>query len=129
MTVENAVTLTLAEAITAGRAPRSGPAGDRPDVVQLRPKLVRDLLLAVATDEDEDASGWSMDVRVRPHEGLNKVAQDVERQYFTRLYLQERGDFAAMARVLLGDADSGRKVQLRFNQLGLKVRELKVRIP
>lgn len=129
MTIENAVTLTLAEAITAGRAPWSGPAGERPDVVQLRPKLVRDLLLAVATDDDEDASGWCMDVRVRPHEGLNKVAQDVERQYFTRLYLQERGDFAAMARVLLGDSDSGRKVQLRFNQLGLKVRELKARIP
>ncbi len=58
-------------------------------------------------------------------EGLNKVAQDVERQYFTRLYLQERGDFSAMAAILLGDREASRKVQLRFNQLGLKVRELK----
>lgn len=129
MTVENAITLTLAEAVTAGRAARTGPAADRPDVVQVRPKLVRDLLLAVSDGEELDDSGWGMEVRVRAHEGLNKVAQDVERQYFTRLYLEERGDFAAMAKVLLGDAEGGRKVQLRFNQLGLKVRELKARIP
>ena len=52
MTVENAITLLLAEAITAGRAVRTGPAADRPDVVQLRPKLVRDLLLAVSGAEE-----------------------------------------------------------------------------
>jgi two-component system nitrogen regulation response regulator GlnG len=56
---------------------------------------------------------------------LNKVAADVERQYFTQLYLQHDGDFRNMARVLMGDPDCARKVQLRFNQLGLKVRELK----
>ena len=129
MTIENAITLTLAEAVTAGRAVRSGPAADRPDVVQIRPKLVRDLLRAVSGPEEVDASGMGVEVRVRAHEGLNKVAQDVERQYFTRLYLQERGDFSAMAKILLGDPESGRKVQLRFNQLGLKVRELKARLP
>jgi hypothetical protein len=30
--------------------------------------------------------------------------------------------------VLLGDPEGARKVQLRFNQLGLKVRDLKQRI-
>ena len=128
MTVENAITLLLAEAITAGRAVRTGPAADRPDVVQLRPKLVRDLLLAVSGAEEPSEGGWALEVRIRANEGLNKVAQDVERQYFTRLYLQERGDFSAMAAVLLGDPDGGRKVQLRFNQLGLKVRQLKARL-
>ncbi len=128
MTVENALTLSIAEAADAGPGP-GGAAADRPDVVQVRPKLVRDLLLATGTHAEEDASGWAVEVRVRAHEGLNKVAQDVERQYFTRLYLQERGDFAAMAKVLLGDAGGARKVQLRFNQLGLKVRDLKERIP
>ncbi|MCK6504790.1 sigma 54-interacting transcriptional regulator [Myxococcota bacterium] len=127
MTVENAITFSLAEAASAGATPgRRGSGEDgRGDVVQVRPKLVRDLLVAVGADEDERDDGWRLEVRVRTHDGLNKVAQDVERQYFTRLYVQERGDFAAMARVLLGDADAGRKVQLRFNQLGLKVRELK----
>ena len=37
----------------------------------------------------------------------------------------EAGDFAAMARILLGDEAHARKVQLRFNQMGLKVRQLK----
>ena len=53
------------------------------------------------------------------------TALDIERQYFESLWVQEGGDFAAMARVLLGDASHARKVQLRFNQMGLKVRELK----
>ena len=124
MAIENAVTLTLAESIGAGRGEGSG----RADVVQVRPKLVRDLLLAgrVADDEEEEAAeGWKVEVRVRAHDTLNKIAQDVERQYFTRLYLQEKGDFASMARLLLGDPDGARKIQLRFNQLGLKVREMK----
>lgn len=127
MAIENAVTLTLAEAVGAGRSPGSG----RGDVVQVRPKLVRDLLLAgrlADDDEEEDAGGWRVEVRIRPHETLNRVAQDVERQFFTRLYLQEKGDFAAMATVLLGDTDGARKIQLRFNQLGLKVRELKEQV-
>ena len=73
-----------------------------------------------------DGAVW---VQIEPAAGLNAVAVDVERQYFTRLYLQERGDFAAMAQVLLGDADAARKVQLRFNQLGLKVRDLREHLP
>ena len=131
MTVENAITFSLAEAASAGTTPgrRASSMETRADVVQVRPKLVRDLLLAVGgLDDEEHEEGWSLDVRVRPHDGLNKVAQDVERQYFTWLYLREKGDFAMMAAVLLGDAEHARKVQLRFNQLGLKVRELKDRI-
>ncbi len=122
MTIENAVTFSLAESASSGASP--GGRG-RDDVVQLRPKLVRDLLLASVGGEVEEGQGWSVELKVRPHDGLNKVAQDVERQYFTRLYLQEKGDFAGMARVLLGDTEGARKVQLRFNQLGLKVRELR----
>ncbi len=129
MTVENAVTLSIAEAASAGRQPGTTGLAARADVIQVRPKLVRDLLLAVRSPDELDEAGWKVDVRVRPHEGLNKVAVDVERQYFTRLYIQERGDFASMARVLLGDLGSARKVQLRFNQLGLKVRDLKDAIP
>jgi hypothetical protein len=43
------------------------------------------------------------------------------------LWRTHGGDFARMAEVLLGDSAGARKVQLRFNQLGLKVRELKER--
>jgi len=122
MTIENALMLCLAEAIEAG-----GKEG-RADVIQVRPKLLRDLLVEAHVDDQEDEDGMEMGIRLRRQDGLNKVAQDVERQYFTRLYLEYKGDFAAMASVLLGDVTLARKVQLRFNQLGLKVRDLKERI-
>ena len=128
MTVENALTLSLAEALEAGS--RAGQSTARADVIQIRPKLVRDLLMATALQEDDpEAGGAQMELRVRPHDSLNKVAQDVERQYFTRLYLDNGGDFSAMAEALLDDAEHARKVQLRFNQLGLKVRDLKGQLP
>lgn len=118
MTVENALTFTLAE--LAGL-----PLGGRPDLVQVRPKLVRDLLRAVRSAPEAASDGWRCQVVVRPNETLNHLAQDVERQYFTQLYHQEDGDFAGIARILMGDPANARKVQLRFNQLGLKVREMK----
>jgi hypothetical protein len=72
-------------------------------------------------------SGFGLKVKLEPHESLNELSRSVERQYFTSLFVQEEGDFAAMARVLMGDANCARKVQLRFNQLGLRVRDLKAR--
>ncbi|MBT3224506.1 MAG: hypothetical protein HN348_36020, partial [Proteobacteria bacterium] len=121
MVIENSVLFALAEL--------SGVGGDRADVVQVRPKLIRDLLRHTVSDAAKvDGEGWTVVVSVKPNESLNKVAQECERQYFTHLYLRERGDFPAMARVLLGDESHSRKVQLRFNQLGLKVRELKERL-
>lgn len=119
MILENALTFTLAELTGL-------PPGGRADVVQVRPKVVRDLLRAVRSEErDQRQDGWHFEVRINPQNSLNQIAQDVERQYFQRLWEQEEGDFAAMARTLMGDPECARKVQLRFNQLGLKVRELK----
>lgn len=128
MVVENAIALALAESIFAG--PRLAAESEaRVDVVQVRPKLVRDQLRSVVLGGEADGeAGTKMSIRLRPQTGLNKVAQDVERQYFTQLYLEHNGDFAALASLLLGDADAARKVQLRFNQLGLKVRDLKARL-
>ncbi len=120
MTVENALTFTLAE--LAGVNP-----GERADVIQVRPKLVRDLLRAVRVEAPEEEGGWKIQVAIRPQASLNAISQSVERQYFERLFYQEEGDFAAMARLLMGDAGNARKVQLRFNQLGLRVRDMKVK--
>lgn len=118
MVIENVLTFTFAE--LAGL-----PPGGRGDIVQVRPKLVRDLLRAVHVGKGGDEEGWRTEVVVRPNETLNRLAQDVERQYFVKLWEQEDGDFSAMARILLGDAAHARKIQLRFNQLGLKVREMR----
>ena len=118
MVVENALTFTFAELAAL-------PGGGRADVVQVRPKLVRDLLRAVRVERPESEGGWRTEIVIRADPTLNHLAQEVERQYFAQLWEREEGDFAAMARVLTGDEAGARKVQLRFNQLGLKVREMK----
>ncbi len=119
MVAENAVLFALSEVLPL-------EAGGRRDVVAVRPKLVRDLLhdapaQGPATPED----GTWVKLRLQPQDTLNKVAVDVEVQYFTALYVQHKGDFGAMATTLLGDASHARKVQLRFNQMGLKVKTLR----
>lgn len=118
MVVENALTFTFAELTGL-------PPGGRADVVQVRPKVVRDLLRAVQSEQATEEDGWRCTIRIRPDATLNHVAQSVERQYFHKLWEQEEGDFAGMARLLMGDPECARKVQLRFNQLGLKVRNMK----
>lgn len=119
MVIENAVSFALAEGIGV-------PSGERPDVVQVRPKLVHDLLHAgVEAPPQPDGDGWRSSIVLRPNDTLNKVAVDAEKQYFVALWRESRGDFGRMAEVLLGSAEHARKVQLRFNQLGLKVRALK----
>ncbi len=123
MVAENAVLFALSELTGV-------PAGERPDVVQVRPKLVRDMLAADPTGASSGASGdgWRFTVAIQPQDTLNRVAVECERQYFEALWLEHQGDFGKMAAILLGDTEHARKVQLRFNQLGLKVRDLKERL-
>ncbi|MBN2804629.1 MAG: sigma-54-dependent Fis family transcriptional regulator [Deltaproteobacteria bacterium] len=64
-------------------------------------------------------------IEIKSNDTLNEVAKDVERQYFLHLYSQTGHDFIKMAEILLNDETKGRAVRLRFNQLGLKVREIK----
>jgi DNA-binding NtrC family response regulator len=124
MVVENAALFALTELAAV-------PAGERPDVVAVRPKIVADLLPAQApappppADGPVDADPRRQQVTLAPQETLNRVAVEVERQYFVALWRRYDGDFGRMAEVLLGDASAARKVQLRFNQLGLKVRDLR----
>jgi two-component system nitrogen regulation response regulator GlnG len=122
MTVENAALFALTEVLAV-------PPGERADVVQVRPKVLKDLLAHAVEDPERGGGGQDVVVTLRPTDTLNKVAQECERQYFRHLWLEHRGDFAGMAAVLLDDPDAARKVQLRFNQLGLKVRELKDLLP
>ncbi|MCB9669988.1 MAG: sigma 54-interacting transcriptional regulator [Alphaproteobacteria bacterium] len=123
MTAENAVLFALAEMTTAA-------TGDRSDVVTVRPKLVRDLLVAnLPAGEEAPRTDGDVVIHLEAQDTLNKVSVECERQYFTALYLRAQGDFGVMAERLLGDTQHARKVQLRFNQLGLKVRELRERLP
>ena len=64
----------------------------------------------------------------RPRSQLKDVARDLERDLYRRLFLETSGDFEAMARKLLSEGDlavNARRVRLRFNQLGLRVRSLR----
>ncbi len=124
--VQNIVTFTLfaaADAIRDG-VPVSGTR------LQIDPGLIGELLAGSAILSDgpaaDNAVGSSNQVLVelKPGATLNAVSSDVEKQYFLTLYRQSRGDFGEMAARLLGDGRKGRAVRLRFNQLGLKVREL-----
>ena len=97
----------------------------------MRPKLIKDLLYAMPQSGSHGpraTGGNQVLLTLEPQETLNKVSVACEVQYFTALYLEHEGDFGKVAEVLLGDASHARKIQLRFNQLGLKVRDLKERL-
>jgi len=49
----------------------------------------------------------------------------VERQYLRALFEEHEGDLNAMAEELLGPGAPARKLHLRLNQLGLRVRDLR----
>jgi hypothetical protein len=49
----------------------------------------------------------------------------VERQYLVALFQAFEGDLAQIARELFGPGADRRKVHLRMNQLGLRLRELR----
>jgi hypothetical protein len=61
---------------------------------------------------------------LEPRDQPRDVARDLEKRLYERLYAETDGDFEAMAqRLLRGDPrENARRVQLRFNQLGLRVR-------
>jgi hypothetical protein len=81
--------------------------------------------LAAASEPAIQSADGAVRVQVRAGRTLNAVAQEVERQYMLALFAATRGSFAAMAELLLGDSERTRAVRLRFNQLGLKVRDLR----
>jgi DNA-binding NtrC family response regulator len=131
MVLENLVTFTLFAAVDAIRSGLA-LASTR---LQVDPGLVQQLLAstaqvpipttksAVAPSADDDLD--AMTLHVRPAESLSDLGRDLERQVLQRLFSELGGDFAAMADRLLGDPGRARAVRLRFNQLDLRVRELR----
>jgi two-component system nitrogen regulation response regulator GlnG len=147
MVLSNLVTFTLVELVDRVEQvePEAGDLDARPDIIVIQPRTIRDLLrpfadlglggglgagsLAKAGERDddliEDEDGLHLRLRVSPGDSLNAVSCEVERQYLERLYHHFSGDLSRVAEFLLGVAEAGRKVQLRMNQLGIKLRELK----
>ena len=62
---------------------------------------------------------------LKPGHSFAEISADVERQYLVALFHAFDGDLARMARELFGPGADRRKVHLRMNQLGLRLRELR----
>ncbi|MBN2340038.1 MAG: sigma-54-dependent Fis family transcriptional regulator [Deltaproteobacteria bacterium] len=128
MLIYNLITFTLVDAIDAVRRNISLSSNQ----LQVDTGLVGNLLqgaMAVPLSSSEEFSAGlrapnQLPVTVHPGATLNEVAKEVERQYFLSLFKRCKRDFSEMALMLLGDETKARSVRLRFNQLGLKVREI-----
>ena len=74
-------------------------------------------------------SGSSGDRRVeialKPGASFAEISAEVERQYLMALFHAHAGDLDRMAAELFGPGASRRKVHLRMNQLGLRLRNLR----
>lgn len=130
--IQNIVTFTLIGAVDAIR----DGLNIRTSRLQMDPGLIGELLegslfLASLSQNKETSDDSDVDdgiyVKLKPASSLNAVSSDVERQYFLYLYNRYGGDFDRMAGFLLDDSSKGRSVRLRFNQLGLKVREISLK--
>jgi DNA-binding NtrC family response regulator len=130
MVLHNLVTFTLIEATEALRSGLSLKSAR----LQVDPGLIASLLTGYSGVPDGPSDSrmeggadnpLRFEVTLEAGETLNDVSNTAERQYFLSLFRRTKGDFRRMAELLLGDADRERAVRLRFNQLGLKVRELR----
>ena len=140
MFLSNLITLSLVELVDQAEVvePDNPADASRPDVIPILPRIVRELMRPMdisRDDPDDDGApvrvledgGHRVSVTLRAGESLNAVSCAVERQYLELLFEKYEGDLARMAGVLLSDPTAGRKVQLRMNQLGIKLRSLKQR--
>ena len=66
-----------------------------------------------------------IEVALKPCRTFAEISADVERQYLTALFHAHGGDLGRMALELFGPGASRRKVHLRMNQLGLRLRNLR----
>ncbi len=137
----NAVTFTLVENLDAGETVEKKPER-APAVLALSDELLDRLMGKLGPVESPPAppAGPSaagpagplgpqgerrIEIEVRQGPSFVKIAADVERHYLRSLFDAASGDLERMAKELLGPAGSARKVHLRLNQLGLRLRELR----
>ena len=123
----NAITYQLTEQIAVGRV------GDSP-VIGLDPQVLQELIRSSSVAEDGPVVGTENEpervvVELSPGKTLNDVSRGVETQYFRELYIRTGENFERMAgHLLVGDlGKNGRRIQLRFNNLGLSTRALRKR--
>jgi DNA-binding NtrC family response regulator len=117
--ITTSAVFTLADALAAVKAGRGDAATAA--LLPISAKLVRELLVPAGAARIERGE---LAIALAPAPTLHALSRAVEIQLFTRAYREAGGDFEAVARRFLqGDAaTNARRVRLRFNQLGLRVR-------
>ena len=126
----NALVHALAQHLDAESAPH-----ERAPAVLAIPDAVIDSLLGNAEPRParpplSSASavnelGRRVEVTLKSGHSFADISADVERQYLVALFEAMEGDLDRMAAELFGAGASRRKVHLRMNQLGLRLRELR----
>lgn len=119
-------TMVLFALLDALRAAEEGRGSHLSSAIPLSSKLIRELQNA-PTGKDTvpvPIDPTAIPVWVAPAVNLRDAIRNIEKEIFLFLFKNTGGDFEAMAaRLLSGDrAVNARRVRLRFNQLGLKVR-------
>jgi DNA-binding NtrC family response regulator len=126
----NALVFALAQHLDSDAAPRERA----PAVLSVPDQLVDQLLGADAAPRpraERRASsavtelGRQVEVTLKSGQSFAEISADVERQYLIALFQALDGDLDRMARELFGPGANRRKVHLRMNQLGLRLRELR----
>jgi DNA-binding NtrC family response regulator len=127
----NAAVFSLSDALTAAREGRA--TAEQPRTVPISSKLIRELLDTTRPDAglvmSEGSDGIS--VQPKPADSMHSLMRQVETRILKNLFEETDGDFRIMAaRLLTGDPKANeRRVRLRFNQLGLRVRDFSKRKP
>jgi DNA-binding NtrC family response regulator len=91
-------------------------------------KLVGGAVRPVPGHTVAELRGRKLEVELPVGTSFARISSEVERQYLRAMFRRNEGDLARMARELLGPHGSARKVHLRLNQLGLKLRELRAEL-
>jgi DNA-binding NtrC family response regulator len=110
-----AAVLALSDALEAARR-GVGATSAAPSVIPIPQQLLARLL-------QRDGSSRRLMLELRRGKTLHEVARGLERQLYQKLFEESGGDFAKMAHELLGTEKAARRVRLRYNQLGLRVRK------
>jgi len=125
--VTNSLVFTLVQQLDAPERPRSERA---PALLAISDHLIDQLLGKTHAPGpvlcSKGAGGERrVEVSLKPAQSFAEISADVERQYLMALFHAHEGDLDGIAAELFGPGANRRKVHLRMNQLGLRLRALR----
>jgi DNA-binding NtrC family response regulator len=132
--VTNALVFSLVQQLDSDAAPEKSRPERAPAVLAVSDQLIDQLMgrpVATARPPGPAIAGKSgpndrrVEISLKPGQTFAEISADVERQYLIALFHAHEGDLEAMAVELFGHGATRRRVHLRMNQLGLRLRNLR----